>query len=309
MGNALQHRGSRLTALSALVVVLGSALLFSGCAAPVDPVEARESLSDVTQDPAPPEAADAYSAELHPDPVVGAGSCEPYLLITARGTGEPSSGQLVTGMTRKISQAHAGDVRVLDVDYPADSDVKEGGTIGARTLVDILNVQSDACPDQRFVLLGYSQGALVIGDALSAPEDRMVGETVGTVDEGAMERVLAVVLFGDPRFDGAAEYNVGSFDASLNGLLPRPEDALDAVADRIRDYCVAGDFICQSSLDFDEKPHIAYYSNGMPSEGADFVLARIEAAEKSVNADNTSRTSPSPSVAPTQPPTSPDVGG
>ncbi|WP_053385860.1 cutinase family protein [Leucobacter japonicus] len=306
MGDAFQRRGSRVTAISALVIVLGGALLLSACAAPVDPVEARESLSDVTQDPAPPEAADAYSAELHPDPVVDAGSCEPYLLITARGTGEPSSGQLVTGMTRKISKAHAGDVRVLDVDYPADSDVKEGGTIGARTLVDILNVQSEACPDQRFVLLGYSQGALVIGDSLSPPEDRMVGETVGTVDEGAMERVLAVVLFGDPRFEGAAEYNVGSFDASLDGLLPRPEDALDAVANRIRDYCVAGDFICQSSLDFDEKPHIAYYSNGMPSEGADFVLARIDALEKSANDDKISRTPPTPSVVPTPTPSDSD---
>ncbi|WP_336659736.1 cutinase family protein [Leucobacter sp. USHLN153] len=256
--------------------VLAALFALSGCASEVDPEQTRESLSDVTEDPAQPSAAEEYSAELHPEPVVEPGECDPYLVITARGTGEGSSGQLVAPAARTISAARPGDVRVLDLDYPADSDVKEGATIGARTLIDVLNVQADACPHQRFVLLGYSQGALVVGDALSAPKYRMVGETVGEVSGEAMGRIAAVVLFGDPRFEGDAEYNAGSYDPDLDGLLPRPEAALEPLADRIRDYCVEGDFICQSSLDFDEQPHVAYYSNGMPADGAAFVITRLE---------------------------------
>ncbi|MEJ6489234.1 cutinase family protein [Leucobacter sp. USCH14] len=284
----------RLTLPSALLV-LGAALALSGCAAPVDPSETRESLSEVTEDPAPPEADELYDAELHPEPVVDPVDCDPYLVVTARGTGEPSQGQLLSPVARTISQARPGDVETLDLDYPADTDVKEGGTIGVRTLVDVLNVQAEACPDQRFVLLGYSQGALVVGDALAAPDDRMVGPTVGTVGEDALDRVLAIVLYGDPRFVGDEEYNVGSFDPATDGLLPRPDDALDAFGDRLRDYCVAGDFICQSSLDFDEEPHVEYYSNGMQGDGAAFAITRLDGVGLERDDDPEPRPSPSPS--------------
>ena len=276
MGELRVHGVSRSMYLPGALLVLGAALALSGCAAPVDPSETRESLSEVTEDPAPPEADEIYDAELHPEPIVDPLECDPYLVVTARGTGEPSQGQLLSPVARTISQARPGDVKALDLDYPADTDVKEGGTIGVRTLIDVLNVQTDACPDQKFVLLGYSQGALVVGDALAAPDDRIVGATVGTVEEEALERVLAVVLYGDPRFVGDEEYNVGSYDPEIDGLLPRPAGALDAVGDRLRDYCVADDFICQSSLDFDEEPHVEYYSNGMQGDGAAFAITRLD---------------------------------
>lgn len=275
-------------------VTLGAALMLSGCAAPVDPAETRESLSDVTENPTPPEAAELYDAELHPEPVVDPVDCDPYLVVTARGTGEPSQGQLLSPVARAISQARPGDVHVLDLDYPADTDVKEGGTIGVRTLIDVLNVQADACPDQRFVLLGYSQGALVVGDALAVPDARMVGATVGAVSEEALDRVLAVVFYGDPRFVGDEEYNVGSYDPETDGLLPRPEGALDSVGERLRDYCVSGDFICQSSLDFDEEPHVEYYSNGMQGDGAAFAITQLDRAGTELRGDDEDRETPSP---------------
>ncbi|WP_336662054.1 cutinase family protein [Leucobacter sp. USHLN154] len=293
MGESHVRGMLRRLSLPGSIVLLGAALAMSGCAAPVDPAATRESLSDVTEDPAPPEAAELYDAELHPEPVVDPVDCDPYLVITARGTGEPSQGQLLSPVARTISQARPGDVGVLDLDYPADTDVKEGGTLGVRTLIDVLNVQADACPAQRFVLLGYSQGALVVGDGLAEPEARMVGATVGTVAEEALERVLAVVFYGDPRFVGAEEYNVGSFDPETDGLLPRPEGALDAVEERVRDYCVAGDFICQSSLDFDEEPHVEYYSNGMQGDGAAFVITRLDDAGAEFREDGGERTPPS----------------
>lgn len=280
MTNALRSRRALRAAVPG-VLLLGAALAVSGCASPVDPSETRESLSEVTEDPSPPAAAETYDAKLHPEPVVDPVDCDPYLVVTARGTGEPSSGQLLSPVARTISKARPGSVEVLDLDYPADTDVNEGGTIGTRTLIDILNVQADSCPDQRFVLLGYSQGALVVGDALADAEARMVGSTVGTVSEEALTRVLAVVLYGDPRFVGDEKYNVGTYDPEVDGLLPRPEGALTAVSTKLRDYCVEGDFICQSSLDFNEEPHIEYYSNGMQGEGAAFVISKLGRPDES----------------------------
>lgn len=309
MGDLLMRRRSRRLLLPCAVLLGAAALGLSGCAAPVDPSETRESLSEVTENPAPPKADELYDAELHPEPVVDPVDCDPYLVVTARGTGEPSQGQLLSPVARAVSQARPGDVEVLDLDYPADTDIKEGGTIGVRTLVDVLRVQAETCPAQRFVLLGYSQGALVVGDALAAPENRMVGPTVGSVDEETLDRVLAVVLYGDPRFVGDEAYNVGSYDVETDGLLPRPDGALDAVGERIRDYCVAGDFICQSSLDFDEEPHVEYYSNGMQGDGAAFVITRLDRAGTDLGresgyapGDADERATPTPTQAPTQTP-------
>ncbi|WP_336991658.1 cutinase family protein [Leucobacter sp. VD1] len=268
----------RFAALGAMgAIALGAVALLAGCAAPIDPSAARESLTEVTENPTPPVAAELYDAALHPDPIVDPRDCTAVLVVTARGTGEPSKGQLLSPVARAIAKAKPKDVDVLDLDYPADGDVNEGGTLGARTLIDTLNVQAEACPEQRFVLLGYSQGAFVIGDALSVPEARLVGGTVGSVSEAAAERVLAIVFYGDPRFVGSEPFNVGSFDPTANGLLPRAPGTLDAFADRLRDYCVARDFICQSgSLDLDESGHVEYFSNGMQQDGAAFVLAQLD---------------------------------
>ncbi|GAB2553523.1 cutinase family protein [Leucobacter ruminantium] len=275
------RRGARRLLTAAAALLAGSALL-SGCASPPDPTVARESLENVTEDPSQPEAAEEYDAELHPEPIVEPVDCSPYLVITVRGTGEPHKGQLLSPVARKISKARPDQVEILDLDYPADTDIKEGGTEGVRMLIDTLNVQAEACEEQRFVLLGYSQGALIIGDALSSADARIIGATVGAVGEEAAERVLAIVFYGDPRFVGSEPFNAGDFDPALGGLLPRPEAALAPFADRISDYCVARDFICQSNLDLqqgvelDEEGHVEYFDNGMQDEGAEFAIARLD---------------------------------
>jgi len=254
--------------------------MLSACGTtPPDPEETLDSLNAVAQPLAPPESASEYDATLHPDPLAKPLECTPYLLITARGTAEPKQKkQLLSPVVKAVQKAFADAVQFLDLDYPADPNINEGGTYGARLLIDTLNVQHEACPSQQFLLAGYSQGALVIGDALSAPELRLVGTTVGEVDDGAAAKVIAVLLYGNPRFSGQESYAKGDFSKTLGGILPRETDSLAAFADRTRDYCVRDDFVCQSSTDLDEKGHVAYFSNGMQQEGADFLIDRIRIA-------------------------------
>ncbi|MGJ0204558.1 cutinase family protein [Leucobacter sp. gxy201] len=265
---------------SGLLVALGLGL--AGCAQPADPVVARESLEQVTEDPAPPDAAEEYDASLHPAPIVAPNEdCTPVLVITVRGTGEPTKGQLVSGIAKAIEKAEPDKTEVIDLDYPADTEVKEGGTLGVRTLIDTLNVQAEHCPGQQFVLLGYSQGALVIGDALSAPDTRLVGATAGEVGIDAAAGIWAVALFGDPRFNAAEAFNAGTYDSAYSGLLPRPSGALAAYEERLLDFCVAEDFICQSGIvlrddgEIDEEGHVDYFKNGMRKQAAAFVLEKL----------------------------------
>ncbi len=57
--------------------------------------------------------------------------------------------------------------------------------IGSQDLVNRLKKQSQACPNQTFALVGYSQGGRVIGDAARNIPDNVQGKIVAVVLYGA----------------------------------------------------------------------------------------------------------------------------
>lgn len=274
-----QHRGQRQRTRAAALGLAGAlAALIAGCSTPPTPEVSAEQLAEVAEDPTPAEAAEELDAEVDPEPVVDPIDCSASLVLTVRGTGEPSSRQLLSPVAKKIASERKGEVERVDLDYPADGNIKESATIGIRMLVDTLNQQADLCPDQHTVLLGYSQGALVVGEALQGPEGRLIGETVGVVDEEASERISAIVLYADPRFVGSDPFGEGDYSPEVSGLLARAEGSLDDYASRAKSFCVADDFICQSQRSLNEEGHVAYYSNGMQQDGAAFVLSVLPKA-------------------------------
>ncbi|NLB46308.1 MAG: cutinase family protein [Microbacteriaceae bacterium] len=251
-------------------------LLLSSCVTEVDASETRAQFAAVTEAPGPAPAVDEYSVAAHPEPFVEPVDCLPHLVITNRGSGEPTKGQLLSPVVRAISQSRPDQVFHIDNDYPADDDIQAGASAGVRLLIDTLNVQAENCPEQRFVVLGYSQGSLVAGDALAAPADRLGGAHAGELSPDAADRILSIVLYANPRFVGAEPFGVGTFDPELDGVLPRPLGSLSTFAERIRDYCEAGDFVCQSSTSLDPEQHLAYFSNGAQLDGAAFVITTLD---------------------------------
>jgi cutinase len=173
-------------------------------------------------------------------------ACTPVELVIARETGSSQgSSWLLTGIARSISSRVGGQTSTYHVNYPASWNFVSSVPQGVTDLVRHLNDQASRCPDQKFVLLGYSQGAMVIGDALASPVDRTMGPSQ-TLSGDAASSVAAVVWFGDPRFRSGESYNAGDPAAGANGVYPRRQGALAAFADRIRDYCASGDPVCQS---------------------------------------------------------------
>ena len=77
------------------------------------------------------------------------------------------------------------DIDKLQLQYPADS-ANTSIPIGVADTISRLELQTRACPDQRFALVGYSQGAIVIH------------YTVPYINTTIQNSILAVVLFGDP---------------------------------------------------------------------------------------------------------------
>lgn len=283
----------RTFAVAAITLV---ALPLTSCATELDAQETRAQFTAVTEAPLSGQVVDEYSVEVNPEPLVEPVECLPYLVVTNRGSGEPTKGQLLSPVVRAITLSRPNQVLHVDNPYPADDDIQAGGSAGVRLLIDTVNVQVEACPEQRFIILGYSQGAFVAGDALARPEDRLVGAHAGELIAEAEERVLAVVLYANPRFVGAESYGAGTFDPALDGILPRPVGSLETYADRLRDYCEAGDFVCQGSTSLDPEQHLAYFSNGSQLDGAAFVISKLDPIDQETAAG----TSPPPSPAPSQ---------
>ena len=211
--------------------------------------------------------------------------CTGYLLVTVRGTGEPlDRSNLLGPVAEQIAAAYPGETRHYDVPYPAsaeslstapgDAYFGESADEGVRLVLNELNAAAEQCPQQRSVVMGFSQGALVVGDALISPDRRDAGKDEGELSSRSAENVTAALIYGDPRFVGSEPFNAGTYDSSVNGMLrPRSPGDLEAFADRLRSYCVAHDFVCQSGGQFD--PHISYFTNGMREEGAQFVLGLL----------------------------------
>ena len=230
-----------------------------------------------SQSPSSPESSSASSQSAASRDWGDSGcSGQDVRVVMARGTNESADDGLLNPVSKRIADAFAGQVQVTSLDYPATFDV-DSVDAGVKRLVTMLNGQALQCPRQRTVLLGFSQGAVVVGDALSAPKQRLaVDGNRDVLTDGAGRNIVAVVMYGDPRFNGRAAYNRGTFDAKTNGSLsPRELTALASYAGRIEDYCAGDDLVCQTSGE--QEGHRSYFSDGSQTRGADFAIARLKA--------------------------------
>lgn len=198
--------------------------------------------------------------------------CAQVRVVTVRGTLEPQSGSLLlTPLAKQIAQESGRAATVTELEYPA-SMAPDSAVRGVENLTALVNRAATECPDQQLVLLGYSQGARVIGNTLSAR---------AALTDAAATRVDAVALFGSPLFNGAEPYNRGNYDPALSGTGPLPLGAIGEFTDRTRSYCHAADRVCQggdpaagfgNALSYG---HFAYFVNDYRGQAATFVREQL----------------------------------
>jgi hypothetical protein len=221
----------------------------------------------------------AFGAAVVSAPSAGAAACAPVDVIAARGTGEPQSGSFILGgVTSAIAQQTGGSV--YQVRYPATTDYVNGPNQGATDALAHLQAQAAACPQQKFVLAGYSEGAMVITVLM------------GRIPAGLQPRVAAAVLYGNPYFKSSSPASAGSGKGAANGLVP----GLGVPAGftgRTRDYCNAGDPVCGAGGNFAAHIQYAQY-NG---DATAFAVAKVRQAPGAV----TPAPGPAPSPSTTAP--------
>lgn len=169
--------------------------------------------------------------------------CPDVEVFGARGTTErPGLGVLLTPLAQRITRDVPQTVRTTAVDYPASFNYTSSVRQGVADLTAKVQRTAAACPETAVVLTGYSQGADVVGDAVTGPL------------AGDLDQVAAVLLFGDPSFTAGEPFNAG--DGNRSGIFPRRRGALNAVADRTQSYCNRNDRFCQGGASL--AAHLAY---------------------------------------------------
>lgn len=149
------------------------------------------------------------------------------------------------GLARDYQAASAKTVHAAGLKYDAAIGLagvlyngsRHGGVVN---LQKSLNHLAGACPSSKTVLIGFSQGAHVIGDALAASSGVRPNAT-------ARGRIAAVLLYGDPMYNPTEPFVATSGLKKFGMMGTRATGDLSGFASRIRSYCYSGDPACQGS--------------------------------------------------------------
>ncbi|KAH7303987.1 cutinase [Stachybotrys elegans] len=205
-------------------------------------------------------------------------------MFLARGTTEPLGTGLMTTITRQIEQLIPGST-TDDIPYPATLfeptyfvSVLNGSTL----LQEAVSEYAAACPDGKMALMGYSQGAQVVGNAICGAGYAWSAGTILPLIPGAppiteplpltfpplptnvTENVVAVIFFGDPTRQPGASWNRGSASPKNRGGFNRDDSIIqycERYGPRMRSYCDDGDSVCDDGTVSRPEPHISYVQN------------------------------------------------
>lgn len=165
-------------------------------------------------------------------PMAAAATCSDINVVSARGTFEPGTLGTIVGDPVFAALQKAITSKTLDsyaVNYPANLNEPTSVDDGNTDLVNHVNSQASACPAQRFILVGYSQGANVVDNSIGISSDGALvgGPIVATIPTSLDSRIIAILQFGNP---------IRAQGKSITGTFQSRTD----------DFCANQDPVCQA---------------------------------------------------------------
>lgn len=173
--------------------------------------------------------------------------CPDVQAVFVPGTNETHVGADPTvpvGLLKPVGEAlrqkfSADRVALYFVPYPAQftNVVEYQGSeqAGVKATTDAMAATAGKCPEARFTLSGYSQGAAVAGDVAT-----QIGQSAAPV---TADKLLGVGLISDPNRNPQTEKLIGPAVGGSGLAGPRPQD-FGKVGDRVVTFCAPGDLIC-----------------------------------------------------------------
>ncbi|QDS76332.1 hypothetical protein FKW77_002665 [Venturia effusa] len=154
-------------------------------------------------------------------------ACKPYTLLFARGTYEfgPLGVTLGPQVKTALEKAQPGKWDIKGIEYQNDMSGNDCvGLPGGMKCLDVLKSSAAQCPDTKFVISGYSQGAMVAHICTAYAEASL------------KSRITGVVAFGDP-FNGAP--------------------IKDFPAEKLKTFCNPADGVCEGKFAI-SAAHLSY---------------------------------------------------
>jgi cutinase len=179
-------------------------------------------------------------------------SCSSVYVLFARGTSETGTLGTIVGpdFTSAVESNLPGtSVSIWGDPYAASVNQSSAGP-GATDMTDELESDASACPNAKFVLGGYSQGASVVDIALGIKTELGSGTAIPVSDQ---PKLAAILTWGNP---------LRLFNKET---IAEEEPAL---ASRTLEYCNTGDPVCGNGGDIGA--HLEYGTNGDATAGGVF---------------------------------------
>lgn len=144
-------------------------------------------------------------------------SCPNVHVFGARETTTPQGFGSAGTVVNMIVAANTGATKE-EIVYPAAGGNNYSSSVRAGVLAVTNQVSTFAtkCPQARIVLVGYSQGAQIMDDAMCGGGDvnEQITNTTSPISAAVAAQVKAMIWMGDPRHTPGAPYNVGNSTAA-----------------------------------------------------------------------------------------------
>ncbi|GLA31345.1 hypothetical protein AnigIFM63326_010017 [Aspergillus niger] len=209
--------------------------------------------------------------------------CADIHFMLARGTTEDYPGTTYT-MAELVAENTTLSTNYENILYPAVSETESDSYfIGRAAVGSQVNRYAADCPNSRIVLISYSQGAMIVGDALAGGGgvSTLGNATQPLVSEDVSKHIAANVYYGNPRHAPYQPYNMGNNTWNVTGKYPRLDYQIRYLHDRYRhvtaDWCNDGDGVCSPSEGADALSLHMAYANDYDPIAAAWILEKLRA--------------------------------
>ncbi|KAE9379787.1 carbohydrate esterase family 5 protein [Stipitochalara longipes BDJ] len=165
-------------------------------------------------------------------------------MIVARASTEAPGEGIIGAVATQVQQSVPGSDSEAVV-YPATlTDYLNSEASGVAAMTQLIQSYVARCPSSKIALLGYSQGAQVVGDVLCGTGEKFFN-TTAALSTSLSKNIVAVIQMGDPSHVPGLPQDVGN--STKAGIFPRNNTAACAsTASITQSYCNSNDTFCDS---------------------------------------------------------------
>ncbi|KAL2065494.1 hypothetical protein VTL71DRAFT_3164 [Oculimacula yallundae] len=201
-----------------------------------------------------------------------------HIIVARASTEKPGEG-IIGAVATQVQEAVPGSDSEA-VDYPATlQDYLTSEGLGVKGMTKLIESYAARCPESKMALMGYSQGAQVIGDVMCGTSTPAFNSTP-PLPADMSKNIVAIIQMGDPAHIANLPQDVGN--STRNGIFQRPNTTSCAAMESItKSFCSADDRFCDSGNSI--PVHLSYVKE-FGTQAKEFVVQKAMATNGTIAA-------------------------